>query len=124
MPRITDRAATLVILQSTQDALAEPLARQLMINEMMAMDEGEMGSEDEDEEMLEEEQAFRDLFQDMGFGMLDGLQKLQEKMEMSRYMEGTRIWRGLKKTRRSTLEWYFSMDQNWFRTQVSCLISL
>lgn len=123
MPRITARAATLAVLQSTQDALAVSLARQVLMNEMMAMDEEEMGVNDEDEEMLEEEQAFRDLFQDMGFGMLDDLQKLQEKIERSRCLEGTRIWRGLKKTRRGTLEWYFSMNQNWFRTQVSCYIS-
>jgi hypothetical protein len=94
-----------------------------MMNEMMAMDEEEMESEHEDEEMLEEEQAFRDLFQDVGVGMVNDLQRLREKIEGSRYMEGKRIWRGLKKTRRGTLEWYFSMDQNWFRTQVSCRIT-
>lgn len=124
MPRITERAALLSVLRETQADLGIQLAAQIIMNETWAIGEDEDAENDEaEEEEMMVEQETRDLFQLTGFSMMDSLRRMQEEIEGSRYLEN-RVWRGLREGRQTTLEWYFSMNKNWFRNQVSlCLLS-
>jgi len=118
MPRTTERSELIKSIKTTYEALGVQLAAQILQDERNALIRGEEDSDDGEDEDEDEERDFRRGFYDACFSILDRLDRMLERVEGSRYVAERRCWRGLKQSREGTLEWYFSMDVRWFRSQV------
>jgi hypothetical protein len=145
MPRTTERSELLDTIDHAYQTLAYKLAHQILRDETLALlqedsdsdsdsdmdldgwerwdaseeEDVEDGETDEEEEE-EEEREFRRLFHHAGFAMLDNLDRMRRGIEATRYVADRALYpRGLVLGRAGVLEWYFTMDEKWFRSQVS-----
>lgn len=120
MPRTTERSEVLALLQSTTTSLALNLTQQILDDQRGALrNELEDFWEDGNDEDAEEQLDVRRVFHDVMIATLGELEEMRMRVEGSRYFAERTVWRSLRQSRDAVLEWYFSMDEKWFKSQVS-----
>lgn len=116
MPRTTERSRLLDELERVQVDLVAGLAMQILAADATAAVIHQDSTDDDSASSSETEPVY--LFRRMILSVLGELGTMRERVEAMRYIAEWRVWRGLKLDRRSVLEWYFTMDERWFKAQV------
>jgi hypothetical protein len=113
-----------------EDAIPQ-LAIQLQLNYILsATDESSEpdsssndSSESDGDSDRENEADDEESFQVAGYAVVESLCERREDVLNARYVMERSAWRGLRAIRGDNLEYFFTMDENWFRAQVRLSIS-
>ena len=105
------------MLEQTTSALQLQMAVQIILSSSSELLDKEDGGieDDAEEETGENIQLFVSQ-------LIASLRRTQDQVLKSRYYCERQVWRGLRRTREGEMEKFFSMDQSWFRQQVSYAI--
>ncbi|KAJ9125016.1 hypothetical protein QFC24_002949 [Naganishia onofrii] len=120
MPWSSGRRDVINALQDVVSNLQRHLMRQFILTSAQydpALGVGVGVDEDADEAIL----ALRsgaESFMLAGYSVVNTLNESLARVLGSRYVVDRRSWRGLRGIRQDVLEYYFGMDENWFKEQI------
>lgn len=118
MPRSSERQNAISLVEGVVEDLRTKLLVQNMQDEgYIGLLEDEIGY-DADQQEVENLREEADAMHVTGNNIVNALNEYLATIINSRYAVDRRAWRGLRAVREDILEYYFTMDENWFREQV------